>query len=95
MVFEVTHRDVGGEAGDEGGSDGVGDGGVGTLCLLSRCGNYVKSDEGVETGGCSLHHLEEAREMMAHIKNMSRRGLGLPADLAFQLGLSNISILYC
>ena len=93
--FAVTHGNVCSEASDEGGSDGVGDGGVGTLGLLSRCGDDVKSDEGVETGGCSLHHLEEASEMMAHIKNLSRWGLSLPADLASQLGIGNISILYC
>lgn len=61
-VCEVTHRDVGGEAGDEWGRDGIGDRGVGTLGLFSGCSDDVKSNKGVETGGCSLHHLEQARK---------------------------------
>lgn len=58
-VPKVTHRDVGSEAGDERGSDGIGDGGVWTLGLLSCCSNDVKSNKGIETGGCALHHLEQ------------------------------------
>lgn len=61
MVFKVTHRDIGSEAGDKRRSDGIGDGGVGTLGLLSCCSNDVKSNEGIEAGGCSLHHLERSR----------------------------------
>lgn len=57
----VTHRDVGGEAGDERRGDGVRDGGVGTLGLLSRRGDDVEADEGVETGGCPLHHLHHKK----------------------------------
>lgn len=72
VVLTVTHRDVGSEAGDERGSDGIGDGGVGTLGLLSCCSNDVKSDEGIETGGRTLHHLEQARETIAWIKNICR-----------------------
>lgn len=56
-VSKVTHRDVGSEAGDERGSDGIGDRGVGALGLLSCCSYDVKPDEGIEAGGSSLHHL--------------------------------------
>ena len=53
----VTYGHVGGEAGDQRGGDGVGDGGVGVLGLLARGGDDVKTDEGVEAGGRALHHL--------------------------------------
>lgn len=53
----VTDRHVGSEACDQRGGDGVRDGGVGVFRLLScRCDD-VEADEGVETGRCSLHHL--------------------------------------
>jgi len=60
-VWGGTHRDVGSEAGDERGGDGVGDGGVGTLGLLSCCSNNVKPNEGVEASGCTLHHLQPTK----------------------------------
>lgn len=61
MRKETTHGDIGSETGDEGRSDGVRDGGVGALGLLSCRRNDVESNKRVETGRCSLHHLEQAR----------------------------------
>ena len=52
-----THRHVGSEAGDQGSSDSVWNGGVGALGFLSCGGNDVKPNEGVEAGGCTLHDL--------------------------------------
>ena len=52
-----TYGHVCGEAGDQRGGDGVGDGGVGVLGLLARGGDDVEADEGVEAGGRALHHL--------------------------------------
>lgn len=57
-----TYGDVGGEAGDERRGDGVRDGRVGTLGLLSRRGDDVESNEGVETSGGALHHLRRSSE---------------------------------
>lgn len=59
LVSKVTHRDIGSEAGDERGSDGIGDRGVGTLGLFPRSSNDVKPDKGIETGSCTLHHLQK------------------------------------
>lgn len=53
-----TDRDVGGEAGDQRGSDGVRDGCVGIFRLLSSCCDDVKPNEGVETRSCTFHDLD-------------------------------------
>jgi len=58
-----TYGHVGGEAGDQRGGDGVGDGGVGVLGLLARGGDDVEADEGVEAGGRALHHLGRGGEV--------------------------------
>lgn len=52
-----THRDIGSETGDQRGSDGVGDGCVGTLGFLSGGGYDVKPNKGIEASGCTLHDL--------------------------------------
>lgn len=52
-----THRDIGSEAGDQRGSDGIGDGCVGTLGFFSRGGYDVKPNKGIEASGCTLHDL--------------------------------------
>lgn len=77
-VAVVTHRDVGGEAGDERGGDGVGDGGVRTLGLLSRRSDDVESNKGVEAGGRSLHHLEPNRSRRLIKADGAIYGLHLP-----------------
>lgn len=58
----ATYRDVGCEAGDERGGDGVGDGGVGTLGLLSCGGDDVKANKGIETRRRPLHDLQCQRQ---------------------------------
>lgn len=53
----TTYRHISCQARDERGCDGVGDGGVGILCLFSRGSNDVKANEGIETGRSPLEHL--------------------------------------
>lgn len=60
-----THRNVGSEAGDQRGSDGVRDGGVGTLGFLSSSRYDVKSYKGIEASSCTLHDL-----LSIHIHNV-------------------------
>lgn len=53
----ATYRHISCQARDERGCDGVGDGGVGVLGLLSCGSNDVEANEGIETGCSPLEHL--------------------------------------
>lgn len=64
-----THRNIGSEAGDQRGSDGIGDGCVGTFGFLSRGGYNVKPNKGIEASGCTLHDLLD-REVDYSFKTM-------------------------
>lgn len=52
-----TYRYICCQADDQGGSDSIRDGRIGILGFLSSGGNDVKTNESVETRGCSLQHL--------------------------------------
>lgn len=61
LIIEM-YRDIGSEAGEQRGGNGVRDGGVGVPGLLPCSGDDVKANEGVKTGGGALHHLDHQRE---------------------------------
>lgn len=52
-----TYRYICCQADDQGGSDSIRDGRVGILSFLSGGSNDVKTNESIETRGCSLQHL--------------------------------------
>lgn len=54
----TTYGHISCQARDERGCDGVGDGSVGILGLLSRGSNDVEANEGIETGRSPFEHLQ-------------------------------------
>lgn len=58
-----TYRHVCCQARNEGGRDGVGDGGVGALCFFSCGSNDVEANEGIETCCSPFEHLHRGRSV--------------------------------